>query len=221
MEVSQIKPRLDETMQTLEAETAQSTPVEQLLDTERRQLHVQTGILVLLSAYTFYIASPVLIPLTISVLITMLLAPVMNIFEAQDTAPAQRRARDSYLSGDPRRRGLRLIWSGAGMVAEVAPKRRQNRPNAARDQEALRSNSAGDRATLVLNGGTESKYSAKNSDRGTRINGATFGRHGAAGCGHLGFSWLIFFLLSSGDIFAKIDFRYTHIQRQKTYRRGY
>jgi len=68
-------------MQTLEAETAQSTPVEQLLETERRQLHVETGILVLLSAYAFYIASPVLIPLTISVLITMLLAPVMNIFD--------------------------------------------------------------------------------------------------------------------------------------------
>jgi predicted PurR-regulated permease PerM len=81
LEVSQIKPRRDETMQTLEAETAQSTPVEQLLETERRQLHVETGILVLLSAYTFYIASPVLIPLTISVLITMLLAPVVNIFD--------------------------------------------------------------------------------------------------------------------------------------------
>jgi len=82
LEVSQIKPRGDETMQTLEAETAQSTPVEQLLETERRRLHVETGILVLLSAYTFYIASPVLIPLTISVLITMLLAPVMNIFDS-------------------------------------------------------------------------------------------------------------------------------------------
>src|SRR5208337_2525576 len=61
----------------------QSAPAEPapLLETTRRLLQVSTAILVLLSLYTFYISSPVLIPLTLAVLITMLLAPVMSIFD--------------------------------------------------------------------------------------------------------------------------------------------
>ena len=41
-----------------------------------------TAILVLLALYTFYISSPVLIPLTLAVLVTMLLAPVMSVFDS-------------------------------------------------------------------------------------------------------------------------------------------
>ncbi len=78
MDALLIKPRRDEA--ALEAEQAHGMP-EPPLEAVRRLLHVATGILVLLSAYTFYIAAPVLIPLTISVLITMLLAPVMNLFD--------------------------------------------------------------------------------------------------------------------------------------------
>jgi predicted PurR-regulated permease PerM len=55
---------------------------EPLLQTTQRSLQVATGILVLLSLYTFYISSPVLIPLTLAVLITMLLAPVMSVFDS-------------------------------------------------------------------------------------------------------------------------------------------
>jgi predicted PurR-regulated permease PerM len=63
-----------------EAEKAHDAP-EALVEIARRLLHVATGILVLLSAYTFYVSSPVLIPLTIAVLVTMLLAPVMSLFD--------------------------------------------------------------------------------------------------------------------------------------------
>ena len=54
---------------------------EPLLETTRHLLQVATAILVLLALYTFYISSPVLIPLTLAVLITMLLAPVMSVFD--------------------------------------------------------------------------------------------------------------------------------------------
>ncbi len=55
---------------------------EPLLETTRHLLQVATAILVLLALYTFYISSPVLIPLTLAVLITMLLAPVMSVFDS-------------------------------------------------------------------------------------------------------------------------------------------
>jgi predicted PurR-regulated permease PerM len=70
----------DEAAPALEAEKAQDAP-ESLVEITRRLLHVATGILVLLSVYTFYVSLPVLIPLTLAVLITMLLAPVMSLFD--------------------------------------------------------------------------------------------------------------------------------------------
>ena len=81
VEVAEIAPsaaRAVEAALDTESSPAKSDP---LLETARRLLQVATGILVLLSLYTFYISSPVLIPLTLAVLITMLLAPVMSIFD--------------------------------------------------------------------------------------------------------------------------------------------
>ena len=52
-----------------------------LVQIARRLLHVLTGILIILLAYTFYVSSPVLIPLTLAVLITMLLSPAVNLLE--------------------------------------------------------------------------------------------------------------------------------------------
>jgi predicted PurR-regulated permease PerM len=75
-----IKPRSDQAATAFEAEKAQDAP-EALVEITRRLLHVATGILLLLSFYTFYVSSPVLIPLTLAVLITMLLAPVMRFFD--------------------------------------------------------------------------------------------------------------------------------------------
>ncbi len=46
-----------------------------------RLLQVTTGILILLVLYTIYVSAPVLIPLTIAVLITMLLSPFMSGFD--------------------------------------------------------------------------------------------------------------------------------------------
>jgi predicted PurR-regulated permease PerM len=65
----------------LPAETEPEAPYDPA-DAVRRILHVTTGILVLLSLYTFYISAPVLIPLTIAVLIATLLAPAMGVFDS-------------------------------------------------------------------------------------------------------------------------------------------
>jgi predicted PurR-regulated permease PerM len=64
----------------LDTESSPPEP-EPLLETTRHLLQVATAILVLLALYTFYISSPVLIPLTLAVLITMVLAPVMSVFD--------------------------------------------------------------------------------------------------------------------------------------------
>ena len=63
-----------------DAEGAEAEP-DPLLATSRHLLQVATGILILLSLYTLSISSPVLIPLTLAVLISMLLAPVMSVFD--------------------------------------------------------------------------------------------------------------------------------------------
>ena len=80
MEILPIKQPSDAAAPALETEKAQDTP-EPLVEIARRLLHVATGILVLLSVYTFYVSSPVLIPLTLAVLITMMLAPGMRLFD--------------------------------------------------------------------------------------------------------------------------------------------
>ncbi|MGA7328188.1 MAG: AI-2E family transporter, partial [Rhodomicrobium sp.] len=63
-------------------ETAQALDKpEPLVEIARRLLHVATGVLVLLSVYTFYVSSPVLIPLILAVLITMLLTPAIGLLD--------------------------------------------------------------------------------------------------------------------------------------------
>ena len=80
-EVAEIAPKAAPAVEAaLDAESPPAEP-EPLLETTRRLLQVATAILVLLALYTFYISSPVLIPLTLAVLITMLLAPVMSVFD--------------------------------------------------------------------------------------------------------------------------------------------
>jgi len=80
LEILPIKPQSGAVVPALETEEAPGTP-EPLVQIARRLLHVLTGILVLLSVYTFYVSSPVLIPLTLAVLITMILSPVMSLFD--------------------------------------------------------------------------------------------------------------------------------------------
>ena len=72
-------PRIEPVASAFEAEKAHGP--EALVEITRRLLHVATSILVLLSVYTFYVSSPVLIPLTLAVLIAMLLAPVMSLLD--------------------------------------------------------------------------------------------------------------------------------------------
>ena len=80
-ELAQIAPIAAPAVETaLDTESSPAEP-EPLLETARRLLQVTTAILVLLALYTFYISSPVLIPLTLAVLITMVLAPVMSVFD--------------------------------------------------------------------------------------------------------------------------------------------
>jgi hypothetical protein len=73
-------PRSEPLASAFEPEKGQDGPAA-LVEITRRLLHVATSILVLLSIYTFYVSSPVLIPLTLAVLITMLLAPVMSLLD--------------------------------------------------------------------------------------------------------------------------------------------
>ncbi len=79
-EILPIKPQSDAVAPAIETEEAPGT-AEPLVQIARRLLHVATSILVLLSVYAFYVSSPVLIPLTLAVLITMLLSPVMSLFD--------------------------------------------------------------------------------------------------------------------------------------------
>ena len=79
LDIVAIKPQAD-AGETAEAVGSFDAP-EPLVQISRRLLHVMTGILVLMSAYTFYVSSPVLIPLTLAVLITIILSPVMSLFD--------------------------------------------------------------------------------------------------------------------------------------------
>jgi predicted PurR-regulated permease PerM len=80
VDILPIKPRSDQAATAFEAEKAQDPP-KALVEITRRLPHVATGISLLLSFYKFYVLSAVLIPLTLAVLITMLLAPVMRFFD--------------------------------------------------------------------------------------------------------------------------------------------
>ena len=80
LEILPGKPQSDAVAPALETEEAPGTP-EPLVQIARRLLHVLTGILILLSVYTFYASSPVLIPVTLAVLITMLLSPAVGLLE--------------------------------------------------------------------------------------------------------------------------------------------
>ena len=80
LEILPGKPQSDTVAPALETEEAPGTP-EPLVQIARRLLHVLTGILIILLAYTFYVSSPVLIPVTLAVLITMLLSPAVSLLE--------------------------------------------------------------------------------------------------------------------------------------------
>jgi predicted PurR-regulated permease PerM len=80
LDIITLKPHSDDIAAALETGEALDTP-ESLVQIARRQLHVLTVILVLLSVFAFYVSSPVLIPLSLAVLLAMLLAPAMNLFD--------------------------------------------------------------------------------------------------------------------------------------------
>ncbi len=79
-EISEAAPEAAPVFAALDAQGPAQEP-DALVKVDRRLLQVATAILVLLSLYAIYVSAPVLIPLTLAVLITMLLAPVMNIFD--------------------------------------------------------------------------------------------------------------------------------------------
>ena len=80
LEILPIRPQSDASAPALEPDETASPP-EPMVQIARRLLHVLTGILIILLSYTFYVSSPVLIPLTLAVLITMLLSPAVNLLE--------------------------------------------------------------------------------------------------------------------------------------------
>ncbi len=80
-EITGAAPEAAPVFAALDAAQGPAQEPDALVQIDRRLLQVATAILVLLSLYAIYVSAPVLIPLTLAVLITMLLAPVMNIFD--------------------------------------------------------------------------------------------------------------------------------------------
>ncbi len=79
-ETTEAAPDAAPTFAALDAQGPAQEP-DPLVKINGRLLQVAIAILVLLSLYGIYVSAPVLIPLTLAVLITMLLAPVMGIFD--------------------------------------------------------------------------------------------------------------------------------------------
>ena len=108
-------------------EEAPGTP-EPLVQIARRLLHVLTGILIILLAYTFYVSSPVLIPLTLAVLITMLLSPAVSLLEGLKLPrPLSAAVAIAMLVGVLGGGVYGLSGPAQQWLREAAPKRRQNR----------------------------------------------------------------------------------------------
>ena len=109
LEIPPIVPQSDAAVPAPVPEEAPGTP-EPLVQIARRLLHVLTIILVLLSVYTFYVSSPVLIPADAGGADhDASLAGRQLAGRAEDTPPSQRRRRNCDPGGNPRRRRLRFV----------------------------------------------------------------------------------------------------------------
>ena len=188
MEILPIKPQGDAVAPALETEEAAGTP-EPLVQIVRRLLHVLTGILVLLSVYTFYVSSPVLIPLSLAVLLTMLLSPAISLLDRlKMPRPLSAAVVMAILVGilgggayglsGPAQEWLQKLPQSGGKIDKML--RSIKKPFAQIEQATEQLSSATER--------TESKHAAKSSVGDPELNRAPCWRHGAdCGCalGHL------------------------------------
>jgi predicted PurR-regulated permease PerM len=203
LEILPIKSQSDAVASALETEEAPGTP-EPLVQIARRLLHVLTVILVLLSVYTFYVSSPVLIPLTLAVLITMLLSPVIGLLDRLKIPRALSAAAviavlagilggGAYGLSGPAQEWLQKLPQSGGKIDKML--RSIKKPFAQIEQ-----------ATERLSSGTEQQNA--NTPRIVQLAPPGLTERVAGGTAQLAAALtvifvLVFFLLSSGDTFLR------------------
>ena len=203
LEILPIKPQSDAVAPALETEEAPGTP-EPMVQIARRLLHVLTGILILLSAYTFYLSSPVLIPLTLAVLITMLLSPAVSLLEGLKLPrPLSAAVAIAMLVGvlgggayglsGPAQEWLRKLPQSGGKIDEML--RSIKKPFAQIEQATERLSSATERQ----NASTPQRVQLAPPGLTERLAGGTAELAAAVSVIFI----LVFFLLSSGDTFLR------------------
>jgi predicted PurR-regulated permease PerM len=203
LEILPNKPQSDAVAPALEPEETPGTP-EAMVQIARRLLHVLTGILILLSAYTFYLSSPVLIPLTLAVLITMLLSPAVSLLEGLKLPrPLSAAIAIAMLAGvlgggayglsGPAQEWLRKLPQSGGKIDEML--RSFKKPFAQIEQATERLSSATERQ----NASTPQRVQLVPPGLTERLAGGTAELAAAVAVIFI----LVFFLLSSGDTFLR------------------
>ena len=203
LEILPIKPQGDSVAPAPETEEAPGTP-EPLVQIARRLLHVLTVILVLLSVYTVYVSSPVLIPLTLAVLITMLLSPVISLLEGLKIPRALSAAvviailvgilgGGAYSLSGPAQEWLQKLPQSGGKIDLML--RSIKKPFAQIEQATERLSSATERQ----NAATPQRVQLEPVSLSERVAGGTAQFAAALSVIFV----LVFFLLSSGDTFLR------------------
>ena len=163
-----------------------------------------TVILVLLSVYTVYVSSPVLIPLTLAVLITMLLSPVISLLEGLKIPRALSAAAaiailvgilggGAYSLSGPAQEWLQKLPQSGGKIDLML--RSIKKPFAQIEQATERLSSATERQ----NAATPQRVQLEPVSLSERVAGGTAQFAAALSVIFV----LVFFLLSSGDTFLR------------------
>ena len=203
LEILPGKPQSDTVAPALETEEAPGTP-EPLVQIARRLLHVLTGILIILLAYTFYVSSPVLIPVTLAVLITMLLSPAVSLLEGLKLPrPLSAAVAIAMLVGvlgggvyglsGPAQQWLKKLPQSGGKIDEML--RSIKKPFAQIEQATERLAAATDRRNATA----PQMVQLEPASLTDRVAGGTAQLAAALSVIFI----LVFFLLSSGDTFLR------------------
>lgn len=201
LEILPVEPHNEAVAPAPLADDALNTP--ELVQITRRLLHVATVILVLLSIYTFYVSSPVLIPLTLAVLIAMVLAPAMSLLDRLLPRPLSAAVVMAILVGvlgggtyglsGPAQEWLQKLPQSGGKIDQML--RSIKKPFAQIEQATERLSSA----TARQNVNTLQRVEIATPSLTERLVGGTSQIAGAVSVIFV----LVFFLLASGDTFLR------------------
>ncbi len=201
LEILPVEPHSEAVAPAPLADDALNTP--ELVQITRRLLHVATVILVLLSIYTFYVSSPVLIPLTLAVLIAMVLAPAMSLLDRLLPRPLSAAVVMAILVGvlgggtyglsGPAQEWLQKLPQSGGKIDQML--RSIKKPFAQIEQATERLSSA----TARQNVNTLQRVEIATPSLTERLVGGTSQIAGAVSVIFV----LVFFLLASGDTFLR------------------